>query len=88
MLKHNIRPGMVSVIRLLYDHAKSTVLIGGKYSSWFQANAGVRQECVLSPTLFNIFLELIMIDTLGSISSGVKIGDKQLQICVLRMTLT
>ena len=56
ILKRNIRLGIVSVIKSLYDHAKSTVLIGGKYSSWFQANAGVRQGCVLSPALFNIFL--------------------------------
>ena len=36
MLKHNIRPDMVSVIKSLYDHAKSTVLIGDKYSSWLK----------------------------------------------------
>ena len=50
--------------------------IGIKYSLWFQANAGLRQGCVLSPTLFNIFLEQIMMDTLGSFSSGVKIGGQ------------
>ena len=76
MLKHSIRPVVVAVIKSLYDHAKSTVLIGGKYSSWFQANDGVRQGCALSPTFFIIFLKQIMIDTLGYFSSGVKIGDK------------
>ena len=67
---------MVSVIKSLYNHAKSTLLIGDKYSSRFTANVGVRQGCVLSPTFFNIFLEQIMMDTLGSFSSGVKIGGQ------------
>ena len=53
------------------------MLIGDKYSPWFKANVGVRQGCVLSPTLFNISLEKIMIDTLRSFSSGVKIRGRQ-----------
>jgi len=34
------------------------------------------EEKMLSPTFFNIFLEQIMIDTMGSFSSGVKIGGQ------------
>ena len=67
---------MVSVIKSLYDHPKSTVLIGDKYSSWFKANVGVRQGCMLSPTLFNNFLEQNMMGTLDSFSGGVKIGGQ------------
>jgi len=81
MLKHNFRPSIVSVLKSLYEHAKSTVLIGDKYSPWFKSNVGVRQGCVLSPTLFNIFLEQIMMDTLDSFdtfNSGVTIGGQTL----------
>ena len=63
---------MLSVMNSLYYQTKSTVLIGNKYSQWFKATVGVRQGCVLSPTLFNIFLEQIVMDSFDSFSGGVK----------------
>ena len=44
----------------LYEKATSAVLINGTLGDWFRTTIGVRQGCILSPTLFNIFLEEIM----------------------------
>ena len=58
MRKYNI--DIVQAIEHLYDKATSAVLMNGTMGEWFHNTIGVRQGCLLSPTLFNIFLERIM----------------------------
>ena len=39
----------------IYDNAISTLQMSGSIGEWFRTIVGVRQRCLLSPTLFNIF---------------------------------
>ncbi len=44
-------------IQAFYREANTCVRVGGKYSESFAVEVGVRQGCVLSPWLFNIFMD-------------------------------
>ena len=74
MRKYNISANLVRTIEQLYDKATSAVQMNGSIGEWFRTTVGVRQGCLLSPTLFNIFLERIMSDALeehdGKVSTG------------------
>ena len=74
MKKYNISASLSPVIKNFYDKATSAVLFNSSIGDWFQTTTGFRQGCLLSPTLFNIFLEKILTDTLedheGTVSTG------------------
>ncbi len=44
-------------IQAFYREANACARVGGKYSESFAVEAGVRQGCVMSPWLFNIFMD-------------------------------
>ena len=60
----------------LYDKDQSAVLFNGSTGEWFRSTVGVRQGCLLSPTLFNIFLERIMCKALGDHEGSVSIAGR------------
>ena len=76
MHKYNISVNLITIIRNLYDKATSAVLFNGNAGDWFRTTVGVRQGCLLSPTLFNIFLEKIMTDALENHEGTVSIGGR------------
>ena len=59
-MKCNISVNLIQIIRNFYDKAASAVLFNCSIGGWFLTTDGVRQGCLLSPTIFNIFLEMIM----------------------------
>ena len=57
----------------------------------FRTTTGVLQGCLLSPTIFNIFLERIMADALEDLEGTVSIGGRTIiyyKLYVLLTTLT
>ena len=73
MRKYNINANLVRAIQHLYDIAICAVQMNGITTERLRSTVGVRQGCLLSPTLFNIFLGRITSDALkehdGKVSS-------------------
>ena len=76
MRKYNINASIIRAIENLYDKAQSAVLFNGSTGEWFRTTVGVRQGCLLSPALFNIFLERIMCEALDDHEGSVSIGGR------------
>ena len=64
MRLYNINANLIQVIENLCNKANSAVYLKGGIGDWLRTTVGVRQGCLLSPTLFNIFLERIVTDSL------------------------
>ena len=78
MRKYNISANLVCTIDQLHDKATGAVLMNGSIGELFRTTVGVRQGCLLSPTLFNIFLERIMFDALEEHDGKVSIGGRNI----------
>ena len=78
MRKYNISYSLIALIQELYSKASSAVYCNGTIGDWFMTTVGVRQGCLLSPTLFNIFLERIMTDALEGHTTSVTINGRPL----------
>ena len=76
MKKYNISTNLLQVIKNLCNEATSVVLSNSSIGDWFRTTVAARQGCLLSPALFNIFLERIMTDALEDHEGTVSIGGR------------
>ena len=76
MKKFNISGKLIETIQNIYENAMSAVLVqGATAGEWFDTSVGVRQGCLLSPTLFNIFLEDITTHALENYNGTISIDQ-------------
>ena len=65
------------LLRNLYAGQEATVRTGHGTTDWFQIGKGVRQGCILSPCLFNLYAEYIMRNAgLEEAQAGIKIAGE------------
>ena len=63
----------------LYASQEATVRTGHGTTEWFQMGKGVRQGCILSPCLFNLYAEYIMRNAgLEEPQAGIKIAGRNI----------
>ena len=70
---------LTCLLRNLYAGQEATVRTGHGTTDWFQLGKGVRQGCILSPCLFNLYAEYIMRNTgLDEVQAGIKIAGRNI----------
>ena len=67
------------LLRNLYTGKEAIVRTGHGTTDWFQIGKGVRRGCILSPCLFNLYIEYIMRNAgLEEAQAGIKIAGRNI----------
>ena len=70
---------LICLLRNLCAGQEATVRTGHRTTDWFQIGKGVRQGCILSPCLFNLYTEYIMRNAgLEEAQAGIKIAGRNI----------
>ena len=70
---------LTCLLKNLYTGQEATVKTGHGTTDWFQIRKGVRQGCILSSCLFNLFAEYIVQNArLDEAQAGIKISGRNI----------
>ena len=64
----------VKILKLLHDNMSVTVTANGATTEPFKVNSGVKQGCVIAPTLFSIFIAAVIHLTENNLPPGIHIN--------------
>ena len=78
MLEMGLSSHIVDLIKSLYTDQSATVRTTHGITVHLRIEQGVRQRCILSPHLFNIYSEVIMRNALEGFESTIKIGGRSI----------
>ena len=74
-----IPDSLTCLLRNLYADQEATVRMGHGTTDWFQIEKEVRQGCILSPCLFNLYAEYIMWNArLDEVQARIKIAGRNI----------
>ena len=70
---------LICLLRNLYAGQEATVRTGHGTTDWFQIGKGVRQDCILSPCLFDLYAQYIRRNAgLEETQAGIKIAGRNI----------
>jgi hypothetical protein len=71
---------MIRALRSLYNNAQSCIKLNGDLTDWFSVNTGLKQGYIISPLLFNIYINDLM-NAVKALNVGIDKGSEK--VCIL-----
>ena len=54
---YGVRGKLLKAVQSFYTDSRACVWVGNDVSEWLPVNVGLRQGCVMSPWLFNAYMD-------------------------------
>ena len=67
----------LNILKAIHDKPTASIIFNGQKLQAFPLRSGTRQECLLSPLLFNIVLEVLAIAIKEEEIKDIQIGKKE-----------
>ena len=81
--KAGIEGTYLNIIKAIYDKPSANIILNGEKLKAFPLKSGTRQECPLSPLLFNIVLEVLATTIRAEKQiKGIQIGKEEVKLSV------
>ena len=78
---YGINGQLLKAVQSLYEKSEACVRVCREEGEWFEVGAGLRQGCVISPWLFNLFMDAVMKEVRGKAGDvGVTLQDERRNI--------
>jgi len=76
--QYDIPKKLCRLLQALYSKTKAAVRVEGELTDWFDVKTGLRQGCLLSPLLFNVYIDHILRKALNELEEEEKklFGDE------------
>ena len=58
--RYGCPPKFINILKLLHDNMSVTVIANGNTTQPFKVTSGVKQGCVIAPTLFSVFIAVVL----------------------------
>ena len=79
VLEIGVPDHLTFLLKNLYAGQGAIVRTGHGSTDWFQIGKGVRQGCILSPCLFNLYAKYVMQNArLGEAQAGIKVAGRNI----------
>ena len=76
---------LLRALKSMYEDNRMCVRVGGKESEWFESKVGLRQGCVMSPWLFNLYMDGVVREVSARVEGkGAKMmsaGGREWELC-------